>query len=146
MPVPNFSIDQPQQQSPHTSTQSTQPPFTHQTFNNASGSAHAPLPPHPSAYSPPSRPVSYTPPFPTPFIPGGHTPTNSGLPPPSTPPRAGTMPLPNRHYNVPESNATRPPSHLWMHQVPQLVTGDRGPRVYILYDIHPNIIYDRLLT
>lgn len=146
MPVPNSSIYQPQQQAPYISTQSTQPPVTHQTFNNASASAHAPSPPHPSAYSPPSGPVSYTPPFPTPSIPGGHTPTNSRPPPPSTPPRAGTMPLPNRHYNGPESKVTRPPSHLWMQQEPQPVTGDRGPRVYILYNVHPNMIYDRLLT
>lgn len=149
MPVPNSSIYQPQQQAPYISTQSTQPPFTHQTFTNpsTSASAHAPSPPHPSVYSHPSGPVSHTPPaFPTPFVPGGHTPTNSGPPLPSTPPRAGTMPLPNRHYNVPESNVTRPQSHLWMQQEPQLVTGDWGPRVYILYDIHPNMIYDRLLT
>ena len=88
--------------------------------------------PESNATHPPShigtRPASYTPPFPTPSVHGRYPPTNPGLPPPSTPPRAVTMPLP---YNI-ESNVARPPSHIGMPQEPQPVAGGRGRRAYIL--------------
>jgi len=83
-----------------------------------------------------TRPVSYTPPFPTPSVHGRYPPTNPGLPPPSTPPRAVTMPLPGQHYNVPGPNIAHPPSHLRMPQEPQLVTEGRGRRAYILYSVY----------
>ena len=132
MPVPNSSIYQPQQQAPYISTQPTQPPITHQAFNNASASAHAPSPPHPSAHSPLLRPASNTPQFHT-IMRGGYTPTDL-----ATPARSMTMPvpsLPGQHHNVSESNVIHPTPHLGMHwpqlDGSQLVTGDPERRAYI---------------
>jgi hypothetical protein len=143
--VPNY---QPQQQAPYASTQSTQSPFTHQTFNSSS-SAYAPLPPHSSAHPPPPRPVSHPPAFPMPLIHGvhgGYPPTNPGPSQGYTPPRAVTMPLPGQHFNAPELNVTHPPSHLELPQGLHVVTEGSGSRGYIYYNVYPNTVYDRLLT
>ena len=78
-----------------------------------------------------TRPASYTPPFPTPSVHGRYPLTNPGLPPPSTPPRGVTMPLPGQHYNM-GLNVARPPSHIGMPQEPPPVAGGRGRREYIL--------------
>ena len=140
--VPN---SQPQQQAPYASTQSTQSPFTHQTFNSSS-SAYAPSPPHSSAHPPLPTPVSHPPAFPTPLIHGGYPPTNSGPPQGYTPPRAVTMPLPGQHFNVPELSVTHPPSHLELPQGLHVITEGSRSRAYIYYSVYPNTVYDRLLT
>ena len=143
--MPNY---QPQQQAPYTSTQSTQAPFTHQTFNSSS-SAYAPSSPHPSAHPHPSRPFSHPPEFPTPLlhgVHGGYPPTNLGSPQGYTPPRSVTMPLPGQHLNALELNVTHPPSHPELPQGLHVVTEGSGSRAYIHYNVYPNTVYDRFLT
>lgn len=99
--MPDPVTYQPQQQAPYASAQSTQPHYTHQTFN---ASASAPPPPHTLAHPYPPRPLSNTPSFPSPFN-GGHPPTNPGPP--------------DQHYNVPGS-------HLRIPQEPQPAIGGWG--------------------